>query len=247
MEVNVKHACKNIQFDLFFLWCSSCSPTMPLTTFCPSPPSWWRGWRRGSSTLRFSLRKPKMKEVRINRTSETQTQQKSEDSFCFISLPSSGERSLRASPHDLPPRRFRRAVLLPAGIDRRWSSGGNIFRTFSRFELIISSLCAGSEEELDEEGLGRKAVTAQVSGPSPPDSVCLKTAKNFYYSCRRRSTSDKGRRPCLWWSRSSTRRKTGNLRKTTYAHLFTASAEDVRTLLSLDLLRARSAAQKAFQ
>lgn len=39
-------------------------PRMHLATCCPSPPSWWPGWRPGSLTLRYSLRKLTTNEVR---------------------------------------------------------------------------------------------------------------------------------------------------------------------------------------
>lgn len=226
--------------------CSRCSPRLLMVTFCPSPPSWWRGWRRGSLTLRFSLRKLKMKEVRIKWPSETKPQRNLtvySVSSAGFSLRSSSECSLRASAHDLPPRRFRRAVLLPTGVDRRWSSGLNIshLRIFSCCDPRFYLWSAGSEEELDEEGLGRKAVTAQVSTPvssSPAllSSPYLLTICLFYSLCRRRSMSDKGRRPCLWLSRSSPRRKTGNLRKTMYVHTFTRFMSHQHLWRMLELL-----------
>lgn len=42
---------------------------MLLATCCPSPPLCWPGWRRGSSTSRFSHRRPMRSEVRIQEPS----------------------------------------------------------------------------------------------------------------------------------------------------------------------------------
>jgi len=116
--------------------------------------------------------------------------------FSFdISLPGSGERSLWTSHDDLPPRCFRRTVLLSAWIHRRWRLLVSIDRfllnpsTDSQWVASLQYLWnnshlslnltfgsklvpAGSDEDLDEEGLGRRAVTSQVPA-SVWGVVCL--------------------------------------------------------------------------
>lgn len=143
----------------------------------------------------------------------------------IFSLFSSGERSLWASPHNLPPRSFRWTVLLPTRVCRRWS-----FRSFFRFSFCFCEdiraadwgffsskrLSAGSEEDLDEEGLGRRAVTPQVVGTYGAQWLPLSTSSclTCLLISRRRSMWDRVGRPCPWWSRSWPRRRTGSLRKT---------------------------------
>lgn len=46
---------------------SSSSPRMPLATFCPSPRSWWPGWRPGSWTSKCSPRRLRTRGVRERR------------------------------------------------------------------------------------------------------------------------------------------------------------------------------------
>lgn len=77
-------------------------------------------------------------------------------------------------------------------------------------------LSAGSEEDLDEEGLGRRAVTPQVVGTYGAQWLPLSTSSclTCLLISRRRSMWDRVGRPCPWWSRSWPRRRTGSLRKT---------------------------------
>lgn len=49
------------------------SSRMPLATCCPSPPSCWPGWRRGSLTSRFSRRRPMRSEVRAATAASNQS------------------------------------------------------------------------------------------------------------------------------------------------------------------------------
>lgn len=56
-------AALNSQPGVFLFRLHRSSSRMPSATCCPSPPSFWPGWRRGSSTLRFSHRRPARSEV----------------------------------------------------------------------------------------------------------------------------------------------------------------------------------------
>lgn len=115
----------------WFLSLRRSSPRMPLATCYLSLRLWWPGWRPGSLISRCSLRRPMMREVRETfLTSLSKTQWKKFFLKFFssfdLSLPGSGERSLRTSPHDLSPCCFRRTVLLSAWIHRRWCLLGSL-------------------------------------------------------------------------------------------------------------------------
>lgn len=154
------------------------SSKIPLASYCPLPPLCWPGWRRGFLTSRFSLRRPTRSEVRAVTAASNQ----SLDEIWFSSydllfsppstnsLPGVGERSLGTSAYDLPSYRFWRTVLLPSRICGRWRpfilSYYYDYRVALFFFLNVfwsEWTPPGSEEDLDEEGLGRRAVTAQVA------------------------------------------------------------------------------------
>ena len=122
---------------------------MPLATSCPSPLLWWPGWRPGFLTSKCSRRRQRTKEVGAKTTSSNTTQEKNNFSYLTVfplllllfwnlSLPSSGERGLWTGSHDLPPCRFRRTVLLPTWIRRRWLE--LIYMSYSYISLKNSLL-----------------------------------------------------------------------------------------------------------